>query len=83
MLANVLRRFGFGQLAHNTVLGSIWQFVRIGGQALWAVSIVRVLGPSNYGTLARIGGMAARVGGLAGMDTSYIVVTERFARSHH
>jgi O-antigen/teichoic acid export membrane protein len=74
MLANALRRFGFGQLAHNTVLGSIWQFARIGGQALWVVAIARVLGPSGYGTLAGIGGLAATVGGLTGIGTGYLLL---------
>ena len=45
MLADVLRRFGLGKLAGNTIISTFWQCLRIAGQALWVIMIARALGP--------------------------------------
>lgn len=81
MLAKVLRQFGLGRMAHNTVLGTFWQFARIAGQALWVVVIARSLGPSGYGAFAGIAGLATTLGGLTGLGTGYLLL-QNVSRDH-
>jgi O-antigen/teichoic acid export membrane protein len=81
MLAKALRQFGLGRMAHNTVLGTFWQFARIAGQALWVIVIARSLGPSGYGTFAGIAGLATTLGGLAGLGTGFLLL-QNVSRSH-
>lgn len=81
MLAKLLRQFGLGRIAHNTVLGTFWQFTRIAGQALWVIVIARSLGPSGYGAFAGIAGLATTLGGLAGLGTSYLLL-QNVSRDH-
>ena len=61
-------------MAHNTVLGTFWQVVRIAGQALWVIVMARSLGPSGYGTFAGIAGLATTLGGLVGLGTGYLLL---------
>jgi O-antigen/teichoic acid export membrane protein len=81
MLAKVLRQFGLGRMAHNTVLGTLWQFARIAGQALWVVVIARSLGPSGYGAFAGIAGLATTLGGITGLGTGYLLL-QNVSRNH-
>lgn len=81
MFANVLRRFGFGHMAHNTLLSTFWQLARIAGQAFWVIAIARSLGPSGYGTFAGIAGLATTLGGLAGLGTSFLLL-QNVSRNH-
>ena len=74
MLANALRRLGFGQLAENTLVGMLWQFARIAAQVIWVVLIARSLGPSGYGTFAGIAGLATTLGGVAGLGTGWLLL---------
>ena len=68
-------------MAHNTVLGTFWQFARIGGQALWVIVIARSLGPSGYGTFAGVAGLATTLGGLAGLGTGFLLL-QNVSRDH-
>lgn len=81
MLSGLLRRFGLGRLAHNIVLGTFWQFARVGAQALWVIVIARNLGPSGYGTFAGTAGLAVALGGLTGLGTGYLLL-QAVSRDH-
>lgn len=81
MLAKTLRRFGLGRMAHNTLLGTFWQFSRIAGQAAWVIVIARILGPSGYGTFAGIAGLATTLSGLTGLGTGFLLL-QNVSRDH-
>ncbi|MFT4047580.1 MAG: lipopolysaccharide biosynthesis protein [Solimonas sp.] len=76
MLRNLLERFGLGRLAYNTVLGTLWQFTRIGTQALWLVAIAHCLGPGGYGALAGLAGLAVTMSGFSGLGSGPLLLKE-------
>jgi len=81
MLLDALRRIGLGKLAHNTVLGTFWQFTRIAAQSLWVVLVARSLGPSGYGTFAGVAGLATTLSGFAGLGTGLLLL-QNVSRDH-
>ena len=81
MIADALRRLGFGRLAHNTLLSAVWQAIRIGSQVLWVVVIARLFGAAGYGAFAGIAGLATAVGGLAGLGTGMLLL-QNVSRNH-
>ena len=81
MLADVLRRFGLGKLAGNTIISTFWQCLRIAGQALWVIMIARALGAPGYGAFAGIAGLATTLGGFAGLGTGLLLL-QNVSRDH-
>lgn len=74
MLSLVLRKVGLGRIAHNAVLNTLWQLARIALQALWLVVMARALRSSGFGEFAGLAGLAAPLGGLAGLGTGYLLL---------
>lgn len=70
----LLNRFGMGRMAHNTVLSTFWQFVRIGTQVVWLILIARTMGPIGYGTFAGLAGLATTLAGLSGLGSGILLV---------
>lgn len=54
-------------LARSTVLMIVWQVLRAGLQAVWAIGLARVLGLGGYGTFAGLAGLATALGALSGI----------------
>lgn len=74
MLSRLLQILGLGRMAHNTLLNSAWQGLRILLQGLWIVIAARLLGAYGYGQLAGLTGLATTLGGLVGLGTGYLLL---------
>jgi O-antigen/teichoic acid export membrane protein len=73
MLPASLRQYRPGRLAVNTALGTLWQSIRIAGQALWVIVIARQLGPDGYGTFSGVAGLALTLGGFTGLGLGLVM----------
>jgi O-antigen/teichoic acid export membrane protein len=57
----------------NTTLGTLWQSIRVAGQALWVVLIARQLGPDGYGAFSGLAGLALTLGGFTGLGLGLVL----------
>jgi O-antigen/teichoic acid export membrane protein len=65
-----------GSVARGAVVATIWQAVRVAGQALWTISLARSLGPVGYGGFAGAAGLATAVGSLSGLGFGLVMLQD-------
>jgi len=73
--------FAGHRLAHNTVLASGWQGVRVALQAVWVILLARAIGPAEYGSFAGMAGLATAIGSLTGLGFGMLMVQDA-SRNH-
>lgn len=64
------------RLAHNTLLATGWQGLRVALQAVWVILLARAIGPGDYGVFAGIAGLAAALGALTGLGFGMLMVQD-------
>lgn len=63
-------------LRTGAVLLTIWQFGRVGLQALWMIAIARLLGAASYGAFAGYAGLASALGAFTGVGFGLTLLQE-------
>lgn len=78
---NLLSKISGHRLAHNTVLASGWQGIRVALQAVWVILLARAIGPGDYGSFAGMAGLAAALGALTGLGFGMLMIQDA-SRNH-
>ncbi|HJR12874.1 MAG TPA: lipopolysaccharide biosynthesis protein [Rhodanobacteraceae bacterium] len=78
---NLLPKISGHRLAHNTVLATGWQAIRVALQAVWVILLARTIGPGDYGSFAGMAGLAAALGALTGLGFGMLMIQDA-SRNH-
>lgn len=78
---NLLEKISGHGLAHNTVLATGWQGIRVALQAAWVILLARAIGPEDYGSFAGMAGLAAALGALTGLGFGMLMIQDA-SRDH-
>jgi len=78
---NLLEKISDHGLAHNTVLATGWQGIRVALQAAWVILLARAIGPEDYGSFAGMAGLAAALGALTGLGFGMLMIQDA-SRDH-
>ena len=78
---NLLSKISGHRLAHNTVLATGWQGIRVALQAVWVILLARAIGPGDYGSFAGMAGLAAALGALTGLGFGMLMIQDA-SRNH-
>lgn len=80
---NLLSKISSHRLAHNTVLATGWQGVRVALQAVWVILLARAIGPADYGSFAGMAGLAAALGALTGLGFGMLMIQDASRNREH
>lgn len=80
---NLLSKISGHRLAHNTVLATGWQGIRVALQAVWVILLARAIGPADYGSFAGMAGLAAALGALTGLGFGMLMIQDASRNHEH
>lgn len=80
---NLLSKISGHRLAHNTMLATGWQGVRVALQAVWVILLARAIGPGDYGSFAGMAGLAAALGALTGLGFGMLMIQDASRNQRH
>ena len=80
---NLLSKTSGHRLAHNTVLATGWQGIRVALQAVWVILLARAIGPGDYGSFAGMAGLAAALGALTGLGFGMLMIQDASRNHEH
>ena len=80
---NLLLKISGHRLAHNTMLATGWQGIRVALQAVWVIFLARAIGPGDYGNFAGMAGLAAALGALTGLGFGMLMIQDASRNHEH